>query len=557
MSEEKGQLWSREAEISVLGAMLLDEEACRDALGRLDPEDFYRKANRTIFAAFQRLQERGEATGDVVVLSEELKASGHLEAVGGMAYLAQLIDAVSSTATFDGHARVVRQHRVLRDLQAAARETIEGAETAGPGQALDVLAEALEKIRTVQDRTVDPDRRRLRTAREILDDPDARRTVVTVAEKLAWAGHVTLFAGREKSGKSTLLRWAIARVSRGEPVWGGPPVGDGLDVLYYGQEPPVDVADDLDRMGADLGRVHVADMRTFGDRFGHLERDVEDVDPDFVVVDTLSTLTALLDLDPGSSADWEPVMDRLGALASESGAAFGVNHHARKSDGEYRDSTAIGAGVDCILEMRPDPSEGETVRTVTARARSSVPATGFKYALRQSDARPRLELLDGSLSLEERVQRFVQEHEGCSQRDVLNGVRGGRDDVRAALKNLSQDGGPLIEEDTSTPYQYRIAENPQGNGVGTAAERERNGGTGNGGGSVPSEGLSPVRERPGEERTLSPWTTKHRPIPTTSSRWKRTSPTPRGEPRERRTAPRTGPKREDGGGWAEPRPACP
>lgn len=489
---------SSEAEVSVLGAMLIDADARSLALSRLEPADFHGEARRRLFRAFSRLERRGQTDVDVTLLADELRASGDLEPAGGLGGLAQLVDAVPTAANVEAHADRLRELRGLRGAQAVGEALILSSAEAGPGEAAAVLEDARDRLRELGERAVASDAGRLRTAREILEDPDARRTPATVAERLAWAGRVTMLAGREKSGKSTLLRWAVARRTCGDRVWSGPPVGEPLGVLYYGQEVPVDVAADLDRLGADLDRVHIADMRTFTSRLPTLVRDVEALRPALVVVDTLSTLTALMELDPGSAADWEPVMDRLGALAQQSDAALVLSHHARKSDGEYRDSTAIGAGVDCILELRRAPAEGESVRSVTARARSALPTSGFRYALHDTGAAPRLELVDGSLSLEERVQRFVAHHEGCSQREVIGGVRGKDSEVRDGLKALCDDG-PLIEDDSATPYQYRPRQNPRGTGTETGRKRSGNADTGKGGESVSSG--APPSYRGGRQET--------------------------------------------------------
>lgn len=505
MTEEEGLPvpWDLETEISVLGAMLIDDDARAEALERLEPTDFHREANRRIFRAFARLAGRGWA-GDVATLRDELESAGELEAAGGTSHLSRLIDAVPTAANVEYHADRLRELRALRDLRDVAESARRATLEAGPGEGAGVVADALERLREVRSRAAAGDADGLRTAREILDDPDARRTPATVADRLAWAGRTTLFAGREKSGKSTLIRWACARRSRGLRVWGGAPLGGPLTVLYWGQEVAVDVAADLERMGADLDRVHYRDMRLHpGDRFALLSRDLDRVEPGLVAVDTLSTFTDGMDLDPGSSADWEPVMNRLNALAQEADAAFALNHHARKADGQYRDSTAIGAGVDCILEMRRDPSEGDRVRTVTARARSAVPARDFDYALAGTEEEPRLEVLDGSLSLEERVQRFVADHQECSQIDVREGVRGRDSEIRKRLKELSEDGGPLVCDDSGTPYRYRVRENPGGTGPEQGRNSSGTGGTGNGGRRCSEDPGAPVRG-PGPEQQAEP-----------------------------------------------------
>ena len=71
-----------DAEMAVLGAMLLNAEAVADALEILKPEHFYKETHQKIFAAMQALVERGQAV-DIVTLSEELKKNKLLSQLGG------------------------------------------------------------------------------------------------------------------------------------------------------------------------------------------------------------------------------------------------------------------------------------------------------------------------------------------------------------------------------------------------------------------------------------------------------------------------------------------
>lgn len=486
--------WDRATEISVLGAMLIDDDARAEALERLEPDDFYREGHARIFRAFARLDGRGKP-GDVATLADELEASGDLDAAGGVQYLAELVDAVPTAANLPAHADRLRELRLLREVQRAGEHALQRVFDGGPGQGPEIVAETLNQLREIQSRAaVGADGAGLRTAAEILDDPNARTRPATVADLLAWRSLVSMLAGREKAGKSTLLRWAAARASAGLRLWGEEAAPEGpSEVLYWGQERPVDVAAGLRRLGADLESVHVRDVRRLaGDRFAALRRDLERVRPALAVVDTLSTFVDRMDLDPGSSSDWEPVMNRFGALAQECEAAVVLNHHARKADGEFRDSTAIGAGVDAILELRRAPSEGESVRCVKAKPRSAVPARDFAYALVDDPGGPRLELLDGSLSLEERVQRFVARHQPCSQSDVREGVRGRDEAIREALEELSRDDGPLDLDDSGTPYSYRVAASPRGTGPEQARNRPGTAGTDSGGRSCSRNPRAPV-----------------------------------------------------------------
>ncbi len=104
-----------EAERSVLGAVLLDNTSLDQIVDRVKEEDFYRDAHRKIFSAMLEMAERGEAI-DYLTLEDTLKARGHLESVGGPAYIASLTDAVPSLANIDTYARIVADKAVSRRL---------------------------------------------------------------------------------------------------------------------------------------------------------------------------------------------------------------------------------------------------------------------------------------------------------------------------------------------------------------------------------------------------------------------------------------------------------
>ncbi len=123
---ERAAPWTPEAEISVLGGMLIDADAVAKAMELVDDSMFYREGNRRLFRAMRRLFERGAAI-DPVTLTEELRNSGELESAGGPAYLAELIEAVPTAANIEYHARIIRDKALLRRLIEASTETIRDA----------------------------------------------------------------------------------------------------------------------------------------------------------------------------------------------------------------------------------------------------------------------------------------------------------------------------------------------------------------------------------------------------------------------------------------------
>jgi len=112
-----------EAEQSVLGAILLDNEALNKVMDIVTEDDFYRTAHRQIFRAMLHLDERNEAI-DQITLTEHLKGRGELESVGGSAYVAELVMMVPSSANARYHAKIVRDKAVLRGLITVSTEII-------------------------------------------------------------------------------------------------------------------------------------------------------------------------------------------------------------------------------------------------------------------------------------------------------------------------------------------------------------------------------------------------------------------------------------------------
>jgi replicative DNA helicase len=110
-----------EAESSVLGGILLDNEAINRVLELLIADDFYRESHRRIFRAMMELTDRSEPV-DLVTLSDSLKSKAELEAVGGTAYLASLADLVPTAANISYYARIVREKSILRRLISSATE---------------------------------------------------------------------------------------------------------------------------------------------------------------------------------------------------------------------------------------------------------------------------------------------------------------------------------------------------------------------------------------------------------------------------------------------------
>ena len=115
---------SDEAEKSVLGAVLIDQDAFFAVSEILKPDDFYPESHKEIFRSMMDLYQRSEPI-DAVTVSESLKRRNNLEAVGGRAYIAFLSTVVPTTANAVQYARIVAEKAMLRRLITAAGKIVE------------------------------------------------------------------------------------------------------------------------------------------------------------------------------------------------------------------------------------------------------------------------------------------------------------------------------------------------------------------------------------------------------------------------------------------------
>ena len=112
-----------EAERSVLGAILLHNDAFNLAAEVIDSRDFFRDAHRRIFDKMVKLSERGDAI-DLVTLKDELARSGEIEEVGGPSYIAALVDGVPRSTNVEHYARIIKEKATLRSLIFSANKIL-------------------------------------------------------------------------------------------------------------------------------------------------------------------------------------------------------------------------------------------------------------------------------------------------------------------------------------------------------------------------------------------------------------------------------------------------
>jgi replicative DNA helicase len=121
---ERGLPQSLDAERSVLGAIILENEAIYQILDVLKAEDFYAENHRLLYERLTEMISSSRAV-DLVTLREELARTGELDQIGGIAYIASLIDTLPTSRNVLHYGQIIKEKAILRRLIRAGYDIIE------------------------------------------------------------------------------------------------------------------------------------------------------------------------------------------------------------------------------------------------------------------------------------------------------------------------------------------------------------------------------------------------------------------------------------------------
>lgn len=319
-----------EAEQSVLGAVLLDNEALASARKIVTQRDFYREIHRTLFGAMCELSDQGHAI-DTVTLKTWLTAHGKLDQIGGPVYLAELGAIVPSARSIGTYSTMVRDVAIKRRVASDATDLIEMTYN---GVATDSLIGEWQRRVTVLDRGLltpaEIPWEGLEDAAQVNAEYLRRRPVI---DKLCYSSAVSMITGGKHAGKSTLARWKAICVSKGFPYLGrevmqGP-------VLYVASEDEEMVArSELIQLGWCAGDP----IKFFGkskirdddfDFLRHLTQAIRRFRAVLVIIDMLFDFVHVED--EMSYAGTRRAVGKIQDVASASEAHICVVHHAPKN----------------------------------------------------------------------------------------------------------------------------------------------------------------------------------------------------------------------------------
>lgn len=391
MSTPETQPHNIDAERSVLGAVLVQNEALDRVSDVLRPDMFYRPGHALVFAAMLRLWQADSAI-DSVTLKAELSRVGRLDDAGGLAYVVGLSDGVPRSTNITHYANLVRQAAARRSVIRVANQLLDAAYR-GEVDAAGLIDQAEQGLLAVSQenmRQVDT----LQTAREIADTywpvleqiVERRRPLTGALTGLATLdahllglqpGHLVILGGRPGGGKSSIALQLAVHVAQHTPG----------HVLFFSIE--MSNQDQFFRLLAHLSPVDGHLLQS-----GHL--------PPHIVRKVADTLPALQQL-------------RLSIDQHEAPALPYIRSRARRVKAQHGLSLIV---VDYLQIMRHDRAEtreqqiAATTRGLKSLGRQlDVPVLALSQLSRTADGqRPTLASLRESGSIEQEANVVLLAH---------------------------------------------------------------------------------------------------------------------------------------------------
>ena len=255
---------SIEAERSVLGGLMLDDNAWDSVSEKVTAEDFYRADHRTIFRCMADLVEKNQPL-DIITISEALEDVGELEKVGGLAFVSDLASSTPTASNIGAYAEIVRERATIRGLISVAHEIADSGFNPDGRNSAELINEAESKVFQISD------------DRPTIGGPESVRPLLTKAveridllfqTKGALTGVSTGF--RDLDEMTSGLQPSDLVIVAGRPSMGktafmmnmaeSAVISGGASVLVFSMEMPSDSL--VMRMLSSLGRIDQSKIRS-------------------------------------------------------------------------------------------------------------------------------------------------------------------------------------------------------------------------------------------------------------------------------------------------------
>ena len=209
--------YNRDAEMALLGCLLIDNEIASEIVDKLTEDDFYQESHKYIVRAMQRVYNDRKPV-DLVTVSDELEKEGCLEKAGGIVYLTELTEITPSAANYKSYYEIIARDSINRKLIRASRKIIETSMTgADEKTALAFAEKSIYDISKQSERSVllgmkDDDiiGEVLQKFEKLQSDPDSFKGIPTGYKRLdrmtngLQAGALIVLAARPGMGKTSL-----------------------------------------------------------------------------------------------------------------------------------------------------------------------------------------------------------------------------------------------------------------------------------------------------------------------------------------------------------------
>lgn len=365
------ELWNLEAERSLLGSMLLDEEAADAVIDKVTTQAFYSEAHRTIFDAIVKLRSEGVPI-DLITVTDAMRSEGTLAEVGGASAISALANYVPTVANVEYYLEIVQEKATLRRIIKGAALATESAQAGEIGRAEVILEETVQEVAAGGYA-----RRRDRPVMVNLSEVEAQET------RWLWKPYIpldciTILEGDPKTGKTWAALAITAALTRGFPLPGedGRPVARMPgNVLYMTAEDSLSMTlrPRLEKANADLARVHVLEGKRGDDGKLTVPATMQDLDtlaqaleqarPVLVVIDPLAAFLGP-NVNSNRFEQVRPVLAGITGLAERYGCAFLLIRHLSKGMKDkaiYKGQGSIDftAAARSVLMVGRDPHDQE------------------------------------------------------------------------------------------------------------------------------------------------------------------------------------------------------
>jgi hypothetical protein len=371
---------SPEAERAYLGAIILGAEG-----PELDVSDFFLPFHQALYRSIRRLKQEEKPTDDLVLLSE-LLSPREIEHIGGISYLASLLDGLPRVSNLAHYAEIIKTKAAIR-WRMVLCELMGKKLAAANGNAAEVFLEVSALSAPLREEV---ERKRILAFKSGVDLASASdQKIVWIAKGLVAKGAITELAAKVKTGKTTLLMEMVRAVLDGVTFLGLPT--HKSPVVYLSEQPSVSFREAMERakLLRRLDFLALLFSETRGLEWPQIAREAvaecKRVGASLMVVDTLPQFAGLTGDRENNSGDALEAMRPLQSAAAE-GVGVVIIRHERKSGGDVGDSgrgsSAFAGAVDIVLSLRrPQGNSSKTRRLLHSLSRFSETPTDLLFDL--------------------------------------------------------------------------------------------------------------------------------------------------------------------------------